>query len=140
MAGRIAGIVVAVIFVCAMFDIGVYCFRHGNSSDGAAGRIAEIVVAVVFVCAMLSIGFYCFRHGNSSDGVAGRIAGIIVAVIFVCAMFGIGIHYARNFEKVGRAYCFWLVCLSVCVCVRLFRFEWSMLGIRNFMCVFLMKN
>ena len=25
--------------------------------------------------------------------------------------------YAPNFEKVGRAYCFWLVCLSVCLSV-----------------------
>ena len=35
--------------------------------------------------------------------------------------------YAPNFEKVGRAYCFWLVCLSVCVgvsgWVRLLTFE-----------------
>ena len=26
-------------------------------------------------------------------------------------------YYAPNFEKVGRAYCFWLVCLSVCLSV-----------------------
>ena len=32
--------------------------------------------------------------------------------------------YAPNFEKVGRAYCFGLVCLSVCVCVRLLTFKW----------------
>ena len=32
--------------------------------------------------------------------------------------------YAPNFEKVGRAYCFRLVCLSVCACVRLLTFEW----------------
>ena len=40
--------------------------------------------------------------------------------------------YAPNFEKVGRAYCFRLVCLSVCLsvcvcvcaCVRLLTFEW----------------
>ena len=25
-----------------------------------------------------------------------------------------------NFEKVGRAYCFRLVCLSVCLCVRVY--------------------
>ena len=25
--------------------------------------------------------------------------------------------YAPNFEKVGRAYCFRLVCVCVCVCV-----------------------
>ena len=33
-------------------------------------------------------------------------------------------NYATNFEKVGRAYCFRLVCLSVCACVRLLTFEW----------------
>ena len=27
-------------------------------------------------------------------------------------------YYAPNFEKVGRAYCFRLVCVWVCVCVR----------------------
>ena len=37
--------------------------------------------------------------------------------------------YAPNFEKVGRAYCFRLVCLSVCACVRLLTFEWCMVGI-----------
>ena len=26
-------------------------------------------------------------------------------------------YYAPNFEKVGRAYCFRLVCVSVCLCV-----------------------
>ena len=27
------------------------------------------------------------------------------------------VFYDPNFEKVGRAYCFRLVCLSVCACV-----------------------
>ena len=31
--------------------------------------------------------------------------------------FGEEDFYAPNFEKVGRAYCFWLVCVSVCLSV-----------------------
>ena len=36
--------------------------------------------------------------------------------------------YAPNFDKVGRAYCFGLACLSVC----LLTFDWCMLRYRNF--------
>ena len=49
----------------------------------------------------------------------------LLIIIFIC---NCEVHYAPNFEKVGRAYCFRLVCLSVCLsvcaCVRLLTFEW----------------
>ena len=72
-AGRIAGIVVAVLFVCAILCIGVYYFRHGNSSDGASGRIAGIVVAVIFVCAILGIGVYCFNARRRRQKNQGQV-------------------------------------------------------------------
>ena len=55
------------------FVLGVYCFRHGNSSDGAAGRIAGIVVAVIFVCAILGIGVYCFNARRRRQKNQGQV-------------------------------------------------------------------
>ena len=52
---------------------------------------------------------------------SGKFKGLGANSVRVTVYFP---FYAPNFEKVGRAYCFRLVCLSVYVSVCVLTFEW----------------
>ena len=57
-----------------------------------------------------------------SSGVDGTMLVRYENILSIILSFISTFYYTPNFEKVGRAYCFRLVCVCVCVCV--LTFEW----------------
>ena len=63
--------------------------------------------------------FRCFETAYTYPMFLKNNAFILTLACKNKACLGVECHYAPNFEKVGRAYCFRLVCLCVCEWVRL---------------------